>query len=185
MLLSNCEQILLFLLKNGVVCTVVNSFVERELMALREETMTQGKKIAAVVTCMDCRLHRPDAEQYRQLCEVLGVDDCYVETEAGPDGAVLNDTERCCAAVRNLVIIKEAKQPDVMAIVAHYDCAGHPVTNEEHDRDVVAAAEKLSQEIFGESGKVVPLVAYPSDAEEGPTWLLKHMDEVRQDVAAE
>lgn len=134
--------------------------------------MSENHKVAVVMTCMDCRLHRPEAEHYKQLCELLEVDDCYIETEAGPDGAVLNDTDRCCGAVQNLVIIKEAKHPDVMAICAHYDCAGHPVSDEEHDRDVLAAAEQLSQEVFGEGGKVVPLVAYES-GEAKPTWLIK------------
>ncbi|MFT7507043.1 MAG: hypothetical protein ACI92I_000181 [Acidimicrobiales bacterium] len=146
--------------------------------------MSNKNKIATVVTCMDCRLHRPDAMQYQQLCKILDVDDCYIDTEAGPDGAVLNDTDRCCGTIQNLVIIKEAKKPDVMAIVAHYDCAGHSVPDEQHDTDVVAAAEKLSLEIFGEAGKVVPLVAY-QNTEEGPSWLLKRMDAQALAIAAE
>jgi hypothetical protein len=146
--------------------------------------MAEGKKIATVITCMDCRLHRPDADQYGQLCEILEVDDCYIDTEAGPDGAVLNDTDRCCATVQNLVIIKEAKNPDVMAIVAHYDCAGHSVSDQQHDTDVLAAADKLSTEIFGEIGKIVPLIAYQNTGAEGPAWLLKKLDATNSSAIA-
>ena len=135
--------------------------------------MTNKHKVGVVVTCMDCRLHRPEADHYTQLCKALGVDDIYIETEAGPDGAICQDGERCLGAIQNLVIIKEAKQPDIFAVVAHYDCAGHPVDNEEHDQDVVAAADRVSEKVHGEPGKVAALVAYPNESEEGPTWLIK------------
>jgi len=130
--------------------------------------------IAVVMTCMDCRLHRPEAEHYRQLCELLEVDDCYIETEAGPDGAVIHDEERSAGAVKNLQIIEDAKNPKVMAICAHYDCAGHPVSDGEHDQDVVKAAEQLSKEVYGESGKVIPLIAYQNEGD-GPTWGVKKL----------
>lgn len=144
--------------------------------------MANGSKIGAVMMCMDCRLHHPAAQQHAQICEILGVDDIYIDTEAGPDGAVLHDTDRCCAALKNLIIIKEAKLPDAYAIVAHYDCAGHAVSNEQHDQDVVAAAEKLSLEIFAEAGRIVPLIAYPNEGASGPTWLIKKV--VIETVAA-
>ena len=146
--------------------------------------MESKRRTAAVMTCMDYRLHEASAAQYSQLCEILNVDRCYIETEAGPDGAILNGGDRWKGAMRNLSIIDEAKHPDIFAIVAHYDCAGYPVSNEQHDHDVVAAAKKLSLELFGENGKVVPLVAYPSEGE-GPTWRIKRLDsETRKSAIA-
>ncbi len=137
------------------------------------------RKVAVVITCMDCRLHHPDAQHYTQLCDLLGVDDCYIETEAGPDGAVMkeHDSERWHGAVKNLVLIREAKKPDVFAFVAHYDCAGHPVSDAQHDQDVQTAARGLSDALFAEPHKVTPIIAYPNpDADATPTWLLKRVD---------
>ncbi len=146
--------------------------------------MAHTAPIAAVVTCMDCRLHRPEAQQYEQLCDLLNVEDCYIAAEAGPDGAVLHDDTRFDAVVRNLTIIKKAKHPAVMALVAHYDCAGHPVEDAQHDTDVVSAAQKLSEAVYGEPDRVIPVIAYPS-TEDGATWRLKQLHQNQSAVAAE
>lgn len=123
---------------------------------------------------MDYRLHEPSAELYRQLCEVLDVDRCYILTEAGPDGVVLYDADRYRGTIDNLRIIIEAKNPDVIGKLGHYDCAGHPVSDEQHDVDIVAAAEKLSKDLFEKSGGVIPLAAHPHN-ESGPTWRIKEL----------
>ena len=139
-------------------------------------TPTAERRVAVVITCMDCRLHHPDAQHYAQLCTLLDVTDCYLETEAGPDGAILQDrdSDRWHGAVKNLLLIREAKHPDVFALVAHYDCAGHPVSDRQHDHDVVGAARDLSHTLFDRPDGVVPLIAYPNPTSGAqPTWLLR------------
>ena len=145
--------------------------------------MSTGR-IADVKTCKDCRLHRPEAEMYKQLCQVLDVDDCYIGTEAGVEGAILNSAVRRAGAYENAHIIDDAKHPDVFAVVGHYDCAGHPVSDEQHDIDIVKTADALSVEMFGVEGRVVPIIAYQNSDVAGPTWLFKRMDNDPKSVMA-
>ena len=62
-----------------------------------------------------------------------------------------------------------AHAPLVLAVVAHQRCAGHPVTDGEHDAHVVATAKALKAET-GFAGPVRAIVAvYQSDT----AWDLK------------
>lgn len=141
-------------------------------------------RVADVKICKDCRLHRPEAQMYTQLCEILDVDDCYIGAEAGVEGAILNDPDRRAGAFKNAKMIKDLKRPDVFAVVGHYDCAGHNVSDTQHDIDIIAAAEQFSEALFGTTGHVVALIAYPNHSpENGPTWLLKRVDVPQPAVA--
>lgn len=140
-------------------------------------------RVADVKTCKDYRLHEPEAEMYRQLCALLDVDRCYIGTEAGVEGAILVDEVRRAGSYVNAHIIDDAKHPDVFAVVGHYDCAGHNVPDAQHDMDIVATADALSQEIYGEGGRVVAIIAYPNPAESGPTWLFKQVGTPVLDIA--
>ena len=66
-------------------------------------------KIASGLTCKDCRLHRPDVEMYQQLCDMLGVDDCYLGTEAGVEGAIQNDPIRRRGCSVRVLIVESAR----------------------------------------------------------------------------
>lgn len=153
---------------------VVTDILDRQ----RDVLMVDRRRVGRVLTCEDTRLHKREAQMVSQLEELLEVDDIYVGTEAGPEGAVLHCEARFPGVFRNAEIIRDAKQPEVFAIVGHYDCAGHHVSDGQHDHDVVAAANKLSRRLFGETGKVVPIIAYPNSKHSHgePTWLFKRMD---------
>lgn len=111
-----------------------------------------------------------------QLSALLGVEHIYVGTEAGPDGAILNDEVRRSGAVKNGTIIRDAKRPDVDALVGHCDCAGHPVSDEQHELDTIEAAKRYSVELHGVPDRVVPVLAYQNPAAGGYTWFFKRLD---------
>jgi hypothetical protein len=72
-------------------------------------------------------------------------------------------------AVAQIRLLIGAHAPRVVAVVAHQRCAGHPVTDGEHDMDVVATARALKAET-GFKGPVRAFVAvYLSDT----SWELK------------
>ena len=55
------------------------------------------------------------------------------------------------------IILDEAKNPSVVAIVGHTDCAGNPVSDEDHYADVRTAKKTIQSWGFG--GRVVGFVA--------------------------
>lgn len=127
----------------------------------------QGK-VGVVLACMDCRLHPEEQRFHSQLKETLGVDHLYVVTTAGPDGKILADDHHCRSHVENIMVAIEAKGAEIVGVVAHYDCAGHPVSNEQHEHDVVKAAEIFAGKLRFD-GPVVPLIAAP----EGARWVVR------------
>lgn len=111
------------------------------------------KKFATVINCMDGRTQLPVSLWLKKKFQVDFVDTI---TEPGPerildlyrDKAVISDIKK-----RVLISIRKHGS-NVLAIVAHHDCAGNPVKKAEHLRDLRLAMEnmrkwKLGVEIIG------------------------------------
>lgn len=124
--------------------------------------MSQERKVAVALVCMDKRLHTPEAELVPQLQKLLNVDDVYVLTTAGPAGRMLAAGHHAQALSEDTQLIIDAKGASVVALCEHYDCAGHPVSDDQHDQDAARAAEHFKQQI-NFAGDVVPLVAKPGN----------------------
>lgn len=149
--------------------------------------MNQDKKVAFVLGCVDCRHHVSEAELIAQLKIILGVDDVYLCTTAGPDGVMVAREVRHDAAMEDAIIIRDAKNATVFAVLGHYGCAGHPVSDEQHDADTVSGAKNMSATV---ETSAIPLIFFPR-AGQKPTWGIKRLDSAqvieedrRQEVAA-
>ena len=122
--------------------------------------MAHGK-VAVAVCCMDYRLHKPEVSLASQLEDVLGADAVYIYTCAGPEGKVIAGEDGFRDMVKDLQLIIDAKGASTIAICGHHDCAGHPVSDEDHELDSVRSAAVLSEHLEF-SGDVIPLIARKS-----------------------
>jgi len=105
-------------------------------------TIAQNTLVTAI-NCMDGRTQRP----VRRWMEAeYGVDYVDMITEPGPDAILAGGDETLVASIKNRVLISVEKHGSkVVAIVAHGDCAGNPVTKDEHMAMLVQAAQTVKE----------------------------------------
>ncbi len=122
------------------------------------------KKLAVALVCADWRLHQHKVEMNRRLAKLLGVHGVDLVAVPGPDG--LTKPERGAewqTAAGQIKLLIGAHAPQVLVVVAHQRCAGHPVSDAEHEADVLATAKALKAET-GFAGPVrAMLMVYGSD----------------------
>ena len=130
------------------------------------------RKLAVVLTCADWRLHHGRVELNKRLSRMLGVGGADLIAVPGPDGLPLPARDfEWKATLAQIKLLIGAHHPTALAVVAHQRCAGHPVSDADHDRDVAAAAKALKAETSFE-GPVAAIVAvYNSDS----NWGLKRV----------
>lgn len=128
------------------------------------------KKLAIVLTCADWRLHQRKVDLNARLAKRLGVSGVDLIAVPGPDGLIKPERAgEWQTAVSQIKLLIAAHGPTTVAVAAHQRCAGHPVTDDEHDADVAATARAL-KELTGFSGPVRAMVAvYHTDT----SWDLK------------
>jgi len=117
------------------------------------------KKLAIVLTCADWRLHQRKVDLNARLAKRLDATGVDLIAVPGPDGLIKPErASEWQTAVAQIKLLIGAHAPIAVAIVAHQRCAGHPVSDGEHDADVVAAAKAL-KEATGFAGPVRAIVA--------------------------
>ncbi len=92
-------------------------------------------RFAAAVCCMDGRIQRA---VYDWVASYAGVPYVDMITEAGSDG-ILSRQEPVAVyrgIYQRLRIAAEVHGARVVAVVGHEDCAGHPVDEAQHRRDI-------------------------------------------------
>lgn len=90
-----------------------------------------------VVNCMDGRVQEPVSFWMRQQ---FGADYVDTITEPGPDGLFSRSQYSLIDSIRRRVDISvNAHGSRVVAVVAHHDCTGHPVSRDQHLRDLECA----------------------------------------------
>ncbi len=121
------------------------------------------------MTCADWRLHHRRVDLNRRLAKSLRVDGVDLIAVPGPDGLIISPQRRSEweAATAQIRLLIGAHQPVALVVLAHQRCAGHPVSDPDHDVDVAATARALKTETaFG--GPVAAYVAvYHSDSKWG------------------
>jgi len=122
------------------------------------------KKLAVALTCADWRLHQKKVEMNGRVAKLLKVEGVDLIAVPGPDGMLKPERKaEWAVAVRQIKLLIGAHAPQVLIVVAHERCAGHPVPDGEHLTDAAATAKALKAET-GFSGPVhAALMAYHSD----------------------
>ncbi len=98
---------------------------------------------ATALGCIDGRVSVPTMVYLKKR---LGVDFIDYISEPGPDKAYLHNTPAAIAEIqRKLAVSLTAHHSTTIAVVAHHDCAGNPVSYEEHQSAVRACAATLTR----------------------------------------
>jgi hypothetical protein len=96
------------------------------------------------VNCIDGRVQVP---VIRYLQEQYGVRYVDVVTEPGPVRALAepSDSETKRSVLRRVRVSIEAHGSELIAVVAHAECAGNPVDDEEQRQQLARSAEYLAE----------------------------------------
>jgi len=101
--------------------------------------MAHGK-FGTAINCMDGRVQEP---VIRWLKETYGLDYVDMITEPGPEKVLAEGGPQAAAILAKLRISAQAHGSQVLAIVAHDDCAGNPVSPDVHQAQVRQAMQVL------------------------------------------
>src|SRR5579885_1727081 len=130
--------------------------------------LIRKRKLGIALMCSDWRLHQGRVDLNWKIARALKVRGVDVVAVPGPDGllAPARETE-WRSAVRQIAVLAKAHDSVALAVVAHQRCAGHPVSDDEHEIGVAAAAKAL-KEALKFAGPVAAMVAtYRSESNWG------------------
>lgn len=101
--------------------------------------MSQGK-FATSISCMDGRIQIPLANWIKENHSVDYVD---AITEPGVDKKVAENSD--LESIKTKVAISiNAHKSRLVVVSGHYDCAGNPVSNEEHYAQIKKSVDVIS-----------------------------------------
>lgn len=96
---------------------------------------------ATAINCIDGRTVRPVVDW---LAQHLNVDYIDLITEPGPEKMLTQGTAEQIDDIKRKVLVSvRAHHSQTVALVAHYDCAGNPVTEDEHKAQVLRGCHAL------------------------------------------
>lgn len=99
-------------------------------------------KFATAINCIDGRAQRPVSEWIRVQFSVDFVDTI---THPGPEKALTEGSQDVVDAIRqNVGVSVSAHQSQLIAVAAHYQCAGNPVSDDEHKAQIRAACQSIA-----------------------------------------
>ena len=119
-----------------------------------------AKKVAIAFMCCDARLHCRGVEAVQDVSDHIGYP-VYPLTTPGPDRAIVHGTpqekEGDRIRLMHLWHALEENGAEIVAVgsVSHGNCAGHPVSDDEHRKCTSEASKALrddwgiGEEIFG------------------------------------
>jgi len=113
--------------------------------------MTQ-ESFATVINCIDGRAQTPVTNWVKEHYHVDYVDDV---TEPGPDKVLCEGPQEEIESIKKKVMVSvNAHHSRVVAVACHHDCAGNPVTKEEHCSELRRCVEvvkswKLPVDVIG------------------------------------
>ncbi len=101
----------------------------------------QGR-FATVINCMDGRVQAPVAAWLKQHAQADYIDTI---TEPGPDHILADAVAESLESIRRRVLVSVEKHGSrTVAIVGHHDCAGYPVSRQEHCESVLRSVEMIA-----------------------------------------
>jgi hypothetical protein len=104
-------------------------------------------RYATIVSCIDGRVQRPLDEWVRGQLDVEYVDTI---TEPGPDRMLTDAAEPAVDALLAKVAVSRAAHGSrILVLAGHSDCAGNPVPDDVHRRQLRAAVARLARRLPG------------------------------------
>lgn len=104
-------------------------------------------RFATMLTCIDGRVQRPLDEWVRTYLDVEYVDTI---TEPGPEAMVATTGEQALTGLLAKVSVSQRAHGSTTLVVAgHSDCAGNPVSDEEHRDQLRLSASRLAARLPG------------------------------------
>jgi len=98
-------------------------------------------KFVTAINCMDGRVQLPVIDWMMQN---LSADYVDMITEPGPDKILAEGSTAAQDSIKARVLISVSKHgSDTILVAAHDDCAGNPVTREEHEMQVRQCVIKI------------------------------------------
>ena len=126
------------------------------------------KELGVVLTCADWRLHARVVDLNARLQRQLGVGGLDVNAVPGPDGLLLPERAGDWQAVLGWTkLLIGAHNPVLLAVAAHQRCAGHPVSDEEHARDVATVTRALKDGVEFSGPAIAMVATYKNDRKWG------------------
>jgi len=98
------------------------------------------RDFGTVLTCMDGRIQRKVSDY---LLTTFGVKSVDTVTAAGMVKHVAADTERTQTILGDLDVSVTQHGSRDIAVVAHHDCAGNPITEEKQKDQIARAVARL------------------------------------------
>lgn len=107
---------------------------------------SKHKNLAVALTCADWRLHQRKVDLNRRIAKLLKVQGVDLIAVPGPDGLIKAEREaEWMTAVGQISLLVGAHTPVALIVLAHQRCAGHPVSDPQHDTDVAVTARMLKE----------------------------------------
>ncbi len=100
-----------------------------------------ASKFATVINCMDGRVQDPVNAWMKTK---TGADYIDVITEAGPDRMMASTATASRLILKRILVSRDKHNSTELALVAHHDCAGNPVTKEQHIHHLRQAAKIMA-----------------------------------------
>jgi carbonic anhydrase-like protein len=99
-------------------------------------------RFATAINCIDGRAQRPVSEWIRVQHSIDYVDTI---THRGPEKALTQGPQSVIDEMReNAGVSVLAHRSELITVAAHYDCAGNPVSDEEHKAQIRAACRVIA-----------------------------------------
>jgi hypothetical protein len=132
------------------------------------------KKLAVALVCADWRLHQRKVSLSAMLAGFLKVDGVDLIAVPGPDGLLKPErANEQQSATGQISLLAGVHSPITLAVVAHQKCAGHPVSDHDHETDSMATARALKAATKFTGPVIAAVVVYHSDT----NWSLKKVGE--------
>ncbi len=98
-------------------------------------------QFAAVINCMDGRVQDPVNEWMKDYTGATYID---VITEAGPDRIMASTATASRLILKRILVSRDKHHSTHLALVAHHDCAGNPVSKDTHLEHLAHSAKIMA-----------------------------------------
>lgn len=98
-------------------------------------------KFATVINCMDGRVQDPVNQWMKDRTGAEFID---VITEAGPDRIMSSTATASRLILQRILVSRDKHASTQLALVAHTDCAGNPVSKKQHLQHLKQAGKIIS-----------------------------------------